>query len=145
MTRRIGPPDPPASFQPQWFERRLEEEMDDGRGEVQCRLCACTESSACEGGCWWRERDLCSSCDQLRHAWPLLMIADGHGMAATHAEREAAWAAWKAELVAVAERYDSPWGERGPIAECGEECWRGSFDNGDTPEDALLEVLSYAD
>lgn len=28
-----------------------------------CRSCGCTNFSACPGGCWWVEDDLCSSCD----------------------------------------------------------------------------------
>lgn len=28
-----------------------------------CRDCGCTEDRACEGGCWWVEVDLCSSCE----------------------------------------------------------------------------------
>lgn len=27
-----------------------------------CRVCGCTDERACEGGCWWVEDDLCSSC-----------------------------------------------------------------------------------
>lgn len=27
-----------------------------------CRGCGCTNWAACEGGCWWVEDDLCSSC-----------------------------------------------------------------------------------
>lgn len=27
-----------------------------------CRECGCTNLSACPGGCWWVEDDLCSSC-----------------------------------------------------------------------------------
>lgn len=27
-----------------------------------CRVCGCTDENACEGGCWWVEDDLCSSC-----------------------------------------------------------------------------------
>jgi len=27
-----------------------------------CRVCGCTESNACRGGCWWVGRDLCSAC-----------------------------------------------------------------------------------
>lgn len=31
--------------------------------EVQaCRVCGCTWTSACEGGCYWVEPDLCSAC-----------------------------------------------------------------------------------
>lgn len=30
----------------------------------QCRSCGCSNLSACEGGCWWFEDDLCSSCVQ---------------------------------------------------------------------------------
>ena len=27
-----------------------------------CRVCGCTDDHACEGGCWWIEKDLCSKC-----------------------------------------------------------------------------------
>lgn len=27
-----------------------------------CRVCGCTDNSACAGGCGWVERDLCSLC-----------------------------------------------------------------------------------
>jgi hypothetical protein len=27
-----------------------------------CRECGCTNLSACDGGCWWVEDNLCSSC-----------------------------------------------------------------------------------
>jgi hypothetical protein len=29
---------------------------------LQCRVCGCTDASACEGGCSWVEFDLCSRC-----------------------------------------------------------------------------------
>ena len=28
----------------------------------RCRVCGCTETTACPGGCHWVEADLCSSC-----------------------------------------------------------------------------------
>jgi len=28
----------------------------------RCRMCACTDDEACEGGCWWVADDLCSRC-----------------------------------------------------------------------------------
>ncbi|HYP38247.1 MAG TPA: hypothetical protein VEQ62_18070 [Stellaceae bacterium] len=28
-----------------------------------CRLCGCTDHSACEDGCYWVEEDLCSKCE----------------------------------------------------------------------------------
>jgi hypothetical protein len=28
----------------------------------KCRVCGCTDTRACEGGCSWAEEDLCSSC-----------------------------------------------------------------------------------
>lgn len=145
MRQHIGPPGPPAAFAPQWAVRRLEREMDCSLGEVECRVCACTDSSACEGGCWWVEETLCSSCDQLRAVFPALIVADGHGIAALWVQHKLAWQRWAAELVAVAERYDSPYGARGPIAQCGEECWRSMFEHGYSPEEAFLEDMSYAD
>lgn len=27
-----------------------------------CRVCGCTNFSACAGGCWWVEDELCSAC-----------------------------------------------------------------------------------
>lgn len=34
----------------------------------KCRVCGCTWSSPCEGGCHWVEKDLCSRCDtELRN------------------------------------------------------------------------------
>lgn len=32
-----------------------------------CMFCHCTEHEACEGGCTWVERNLCSSCAEVRH------------------------------------------------------------------------------
>jgi hypothetical protein len=28
----------------------------------RCRICGCTDTRACPGGCFWVEPDLCSSC-----------------------------------------------------------------------------------
>lgn len=28
----------------------------------ECRVCGCTDAVACEGGCYWIEKDLCSAC-----------------------------------------------------------------------------------
>lgn len=34
--------------------------------EPTCRGCGCSDSLACEEGCWWVEADLCSACaDQV--------------------------------------------------------------------------------
>lgn len=30
----------------------------------RCRECGCTDLRACDGGCWWVEGDLCSSCNK---------------------------------------------------------------------------------
>jgi hypothetical protein len=32
--------------------------------ERTCRACGCTDSQACEAGCWWIEADLCSQCSE---------------------------------------------------------------------------------
>lgn len=34
----------------------------EGLAGQACRVCGCTQEDACEGGCWWVEEDLCSSC-----------------------------------------------------------------------------------
>ncbi len=31
-------------------------------GELTCRECGCSDSLACEDGCWWAQDDLCSTC-----------------------------------------------------------------------------------
>ena len=31
--------------------------------ERRCRVCGCTETRACSGGCHWVAADLCSACD----------------------------------------------------------------------------------
>lgn len=30
----------------------------------QCYICGCSDHNACQGGCWWVEDDLCSSCEK---------------------------------------------------------------------------------
>lgn len=75
-------------FYPQWLERTLEREMGTyPDGARECRLCACTDYSACDtpGGCYWAEQFLCSSCVHLMASWPLLRLANGYGMAASWA------------------------------------------------------------
>lgn len=42
------------------------------RSPRTCRVCGCTQNRACEGGCWWVERDLCSSCRQSARERPIL-------------------------------------------------------------------------
>jgi hypothetical protein len=65
------------------------------------------------------------------------------GAAASEAAPKTGWDQWKAELEAVVERLNPGcYGPRGPIAECGEECWRQMFDGGYTPEEAFLEDVS---
>lgn len=32
------------------------------KGAAACRICGCTETQACPGGCYWVEPDLCSAC-----------------------------------------------------------------------------------
>jgi hypothetical protein len=40
----------------------------------RCRVCGCSNFSACAGGCWWVEDDLCSSCA------PAVDVATGRSM-----------------------------------------------------------------
>lgn len=32
---------------------------------MKCKHCGCTETQACEGGCWWVAPEVCSSCEAL--------------------------------------------------------------------------------
>lgn len=42
------------------------EEIDATAGnEQKCRVCGCTQDSACPGGCYWVEDDLCSQCYKM--------------------------------------------------------------------------------
>ena len=42
----------------------------------RCRMCGCTDSRTCPGGCWWVGRNLCSSCErkQFRDAVAVLLV-----------------------------------------------------------------------
>ncbi len=39
-----------------------EADDEDDEPERTCRVCGCTDSTVCPGGCDWVERDLCSAC-----------------------------------------------------------------------------------
>lgn len=30
--------------------------------EETCKVCGCTNDKACDGGCWWVAKELCSKC-----------------------------------------------------------------------------------
>lgn len=50
-----------------------------------CRVCGCTNLSSCEGGCWWVEDDLCSTCDRAgAPELPPLRVADMEPLEALH-------------------------------------------------------------
>lgn len=51
------------------------------------------------------------------------------------------WESWKAELVRIADEMDFS----DPIVQCGEECWRLAYDDGQSPKEAWDENLSYGD
>ncbi len=42
-------------------EARVEEKPAKPAGSV-CRVCGCTDNQACQDGCYWVEKDLCSKC-----------------------------------------------------------------------------------
>lgn len=53
--------------------------------ERKCRVCGCTELTACPGGCSWIEQDLCSACDLtplMRKRGLLIENADESAVAA---------------------------------------------------------------
>jgi hypothetical protein len=43
-------------------ERDFGSLADDGRLEIACRGCGCSDSRACDPPCHWVEEDLCSRC-----------------------------------------------------------------------------------
>lgn len=46
--------------------------------ERTCRVCGCTESHGCPGGCYWVEKDLCSLCEAISAAeWAIVGAKDG--------------------------------------------------------------------
>lgn len=59
-----------ASLSPEPFDHDLSRHPElTPVSERACRECGCTEASACPGGCYWVEPDLCSRCartDDLR-------------------------------------------------------------------------------
>ncbi len=40
-------------------------DFDDPLPERTCRVCGCTDSRACPGGCYWVQEDLCSRCAEI--------------------------------------------------------------------------------
>lgn len=90
--RSTGPAGPShPMLEPQWFDRAFEREDPDWEAWDECRMCACTEVSACAQGCsWviervWVGEPLCSACEELMEAWPGLRVCDGLGIAAAWA------------------------------------------------------------
>ena len=58
---------PPAMFEAVRLQegRRRDlpkEDPDKKNFGIRCRVCGCSEDDACEGGCSWVERDICSQC-----------------------------------------------------------------------------------
>lgn len=46
-------------------------DSEDEEDEQTCRVCGCTWDNACEGGCYWVDDDLCSSCaEKMRELNP---------------------------------------------------------------------------
>ena len=43
-------------------------DSEDEEEDQACRVCGCTWDNACEGGCYWVEDDLCSSCAKKMNA-----------------------------------------------------------------------------
>lgn len=52
------------------------------------------------------------------------------------------WEEWKTELNRLG---DGIYGSKGPVEECGEDCWRPAFDDGMSPQEAIDEDISHAD
>lgn len=41
----------------------IDEQINESKAQGQvCRVCGCTDDNACDGGCYWVEKDLCSQC-----------------------------------------------------------------------------------
>jgi hypothetical protein len=56
------------------------------------------------------------------------------------------WEEWSEELVKVAERIvPGAYGSEGPVKAYGEDAWRGMYNNGYSPYDALHEDMTYWD
>ena len=53
------------------------------------------------------------------------------------------FADWCAALDREGERLDNPYGAGGVVANTGTDSWRGYYDMGYSPEDALAEDQSY--
>lgn len=57
---------PDGSLPEGWIEKKFEEGScflcGECRGERMCRVCGCTQENPCDGGCYWVEEDLCSTC-----------------------------------------------------------------------------------
>ena len=49
-------------------EREARELYAQATGEEACAKCGCTQTWACDGGCWWISPNLCSTCADSEHA-----------------------------------------------------------------------------
>jgi hypothetical protein len=61
-----------ARFEEIHRQRRIEAGIEDA-----CRVCGCSESRPCEGGCVWVEVDLCSRCYRAIQAMGKAFSAGG--------------------------------------------------------------------
>lgn len=53
--------------------------------KAKCRVCGCTDDHACEGGCYWVEKDLCSTCYEASvEIVVMTAIKVGHAIEAEH-------------------------------------------------------------
>lgn len=48
--------------------QRAQAAVDEILGVQRCHVCGCTDDAACDGGCWWVDADLCSSCSSTSAA-----------------------------------------------------------------------------
>ena len=53
------------------------ESIFDQEEKATCRICGCTDSNGCWGGCYWEEDDLCSKCVALHCSIFFAMQLDG--------------------------------------------------------------------
>jgi len=59
------------------FEEQLRQQRIAAGIEDACRICGCSGSKPCEGGCIWAESDLCSRCYRARTAMAKVWSAGG--------------------------------------------------------------------
>lgn len=73
--------------------------------ERACRVCGCTDTHACPGGCWWVDADLCSACVGASGELP---VSAAERLATEHGQHQVIVLCWDGQRTHVVTWGDTP-------------------------------------